>query len=82
MTAKRGRKRDDVKCSRCGKGMTERIRKRDGAPFLGCQGYPACKGTASYVELAVDIDEDGCADIGCWECDRKGLDNCVLLANF
>ena len=33
----------DAVCDLCGKPMTVRRRKRDGAPFLGCTGYPKCR---------------------------------------
>lgn len=32
-------------CPRCGKSMVSRTNRSTGSAFLGCSGYPACKGT-------------------------------------
>lgn len=36
-----------IACPRCGGIMVERMNKRSGEHFLGCQRYPQCKGTRS-----------------------------------
>jgi len=38
----------DVKCEKCGKPMAVRQGRR--GPFLGCTGYPKCRGTAQVPE--------------------------------
>jgi hypothetical protein len=34
-------------CPECGKPMSIRHRRNDGAPFYGCSGYPGCRGIVS-----------------------------------
>ena len=38
----------DVKCEKCGKPMLIRKRRRDGAEFLACSGYPKCKNASDF----------------------------------
>ena len=35
------------RCPQCKRPMVKRIRRATGAPFLGCSGYPDCRGTRS-----------------------------------
>ena len=32
-------------CPRCGSGMVERQNRQTGSHFLGCRGFPNCRGT-------------------------------------
>lgn len=36
-------------CPRCGAGLVERINRRSGEKFLGCERYPKCRGTRTPV---------------------------------
>lgn len=36
-------------CIKCGKEMVRRVRKIDGVPFLGCEGFPTCRNTQSLT---------------------------------
>jgi ssDNA-binding Zn-finger/Zn-ribbon topoisomerase 1 len=38
-------------CPLCGCALLQRRRRVDGAPFLGCTGYPACAYTCDYDAL-------------------------------
>jgi restriction system protein len=39
-------------CPACGSAMTERSNRRSGERFLGCTGYPACRGTRARTANA------------------------------
>lgn len=43
-------------CPRCGKPMRERHNRRTGKPFLGCSGFPECRGTR---EIESDDPDNG-----------------------
>ncbi|MCY4043000.1 MAG: type I DNA topoisomerase [Candidatus Dadabacteria bacterium] len=43
-----------MECDKCGKPMLIRKRRKDGAEFLACSGYPKCKNASNFERL-----EDG-----------------------
>ena len=51
---KRGTLMDTPACPTCGAPMIERRRRADGAPFLGCSRFPACRGIRSADSSSVD----------------------------
>jgi DNA topoisomerase-1 len=45
-------RRIGVKCPECGGDMVERFARKDQRVFYGCETYPACKYTSSYLPIA------------------------------
>ena len=41
-------KETDIECEKCGSVMVIKTRRRDGAEFLACSGYPKCRNAASF----------------------------------
>ena len=52
-----------INCDKCDKPMVIRKRRRDGAEFLACSGYPGCRNASDFERL-----EDGSVQ----RIDRKG----------
>ncbi len=40
-----------IVCDKCGKPMVIKKRRRDGAEFLACSGYPGCRNASDFERL-------------------------------
>ncbi len=65
----------EIKCDKCGKPMVIKRRRRDGAEFLACSGYPECKQASDFdrdgdkiVVKPTDKPEE--TDIACDKCEK------------
>ncbi len=64
-----------IKCEKCGEPMVIKARKRDGAEFLACSGYPKCKNASNFERdgdkiIVIPTEKPQETDVKCEKCKK------------